>query len=62
MQENSLMGTNDDKPCTAEIDEAVLHLLALHDNADDDFKLPSLADRRRRALAEVAGRSTDPRP
>ncbi len=45
---------NDEKPCTAEIDDAILTLLALHDGADDDFRIPSLSERRRRALAEVA--------
>ena len=58
-QENSSMGNDDDKPCTADIDDAILVLLGLHDGADDDFRLPSLNEQRRRALAEVATRCGD---
>ena len=54
------MGNDDDKPCTAEIDAAILHLLALHDDADDDFSTRSLAEQRRQALMELAGRSVSP--
>ena len=50
------MGNDDDKPCTADIDDAILWLLDIHDGADDDFRLPSLPEQRRRALAEVAAR------
>ena len=52
------MGNDDDKPCTADIDDAVLCLLDLHDGADDEFRTPSLVQQRRRALEEVAARTT----